>query len=179
MGESVNGRTFGELLASEHRDHFYLMHLSYGTDKNERRRLWEYATTHNIIGLDWETVRRDWVTLSDTERQETSWFWTRQFDLFCREMHVGDYVVILNGIYSVLGIAEITEPRHRFRPELSSYDTNPNSFFDHVRENINWISQHPWDGFPLPEPLTFDGTLDRVTPHSRSPRWRVLTAIDP
>jgi len=175
----VNGRTFGELLASEHKDHFYMMHLSYGKDKTQRKRLWEYAINNRTIGLDWDTVRRNWITLSEIERQETSWFWNRQFDLFCREMHVGDYVVILNGIFSVLGIARITEPRHWFRPNLRSYSTNPCRFFDHVRENVEWIRQYPWDGQALPESLTFDGTLERVTPRSRSPRWRVLTMIDP
>jgi hypothetical protein len=175
----VNGRTFGELLASEHKDHFYMMHLSYGSDKTQRKRLWEYAIHNNTIGLDWETVRRDWDTLSESERQGTSWFWTRQFNLFCKEMRVSDYVVILNGIHSVLGIAKITETKHHFRPELSSYSTNPFRFFDHVREYVTWIKQYPWDGYALSEPLTFDGTLDRVTPRSRSPRWRVLTMIDP
>ena len=176
----MNGRTFGELLASENRDHFYLMHLSYGRYMDQRRRLWELATSDNVIGLDCRSVRRNWATLSEPERQETSQFWARQFELFCTEMHVGDCVVILNGTYSVLGIARITEPRHRYRPELSSRNLeNPSRFFDHVRENVDWVRQYPWEGNILPEPLTFDGTLERVTPRTHSPRWRVLTMIDP
>ena len=175
----MNGKTFGELLASEHKDHFYLMHLSYGLDKKERERLWKYATEGNMIGLDLpDIVKRDWVTLSESERERAGSHWINQFDLFCSEMNVGDYVVILNGTYSVLGIAKITEPKHHFRPNLSN-NTNPCRFFDHVRENVKWVRQYPWDGYVLPERLTFDGTLDRVTPRTRSHRWIVLTMIDP
>lgn len=177
----MNGRTFGELLASEHKDYFYIMHLSYGSDKKERERLWKYATDNNTIGLDWHTIKRKWETpLSKEELENTSQFWIRQFKRFCEEMHVGDYVVILNGTSSVLGIAKITEPNYEYDSNISSYnEANRNRFFDHVRENVEWIVQYSWEGHVLSEPLTFDGTLDRVTPRTRSPRWRVLTMIDP
>jgi len=155
------------------------MHLSYGLNKKERERLWKYATEKNMIGLDLpDIVTRDWVTLSESEREMAGPHWIRQFDRFCNEMHKGDFVVILNGIYSLLGIAKITEPTHHFDPYLSSKE-NPNPFFDHIRENVEWIKKYPWDGCTLPQPLTFDGTLDRATSRSRSPRWRVLTMIDP
>jgi hypothetical protein len=178
LGEIVDGKTLGDLLSSEHKDHFYIMHLSYGSDKNERERLWKYATDKNMIGLDLpDVVTKDWVTLSESERQATPRNWIRQFDLFCREMHVGDYVVILNGIYSVLGIAKITEPRHRFDPTLSGKKNN--GFFDHIREKVDWIKKYPYDGCPLPQPLTFDNTLERVTSRSRSLRWKILAMLDP
>ena len=174
----MSGRTFGELLASEHRDRFYIMHLSYGMDLVERERLWEFATDRNMIGLDLPNiVRRNWTTLSRAERERAGSHWIRQFDLFCQEMDEGDYVVILNGTYAVLGIARITEPVHHYRPELSD-DSNPEIFFDHVRENVEWVRDYPWEGHILPERLTFDGTLERVTPRTQSPRWRVLTILD-
>ena len=42
VGEIVEGRTFGELLSSEHKDYFYIMHLSYGGDKIQRERPWKF-----------------------------------------------------------------------------------------------------------------------------------------
>jgi len=60
--------TFGELLSSEHKDHFYIMHLSYGPDKIQRGRLWKYATVKNTIGLDHHAVKKDWLTFSESER---------------------------------------------------------------------------------------------------------------
>jgi len=174
----VENRTLGDLLSSENKDHFYIMHLSYGMNKSERKRLWKYATDNNMIGLDLPyIVKKDWTTLSDSERQATPQNWIRQFDLFCREMHVGDYVVILNGTRSVLGIAKITEPRHRYNPDLSGNKNN--DFFDHIRENVKWIKKYQYDGCSLPQPLTFDNTIERVTPRTRSLRWKILTAIDP
>ena len=177
----MNGRTFGELLASEHKDHFYMMHLSYGSDKTQRKRLWKYAIANNTIGLDWHTIKRKWeAPLSKEELENTSQFWIRQFKRFCEEMHVGDYVVILNGTYSVLGIAKITEPNYEYDSNISSYnEANPARFFDHFRDKIEWVKQFLWDGCVLSEQLTFDGTLDRVTPRTHSHRWRILTMIDP
>jgi hypothetical protein len=175
----MEGRTFGELLSSEHKDYFYIMHLSYGSDKTQRERLWKCATDKNMIGLDWYEVTRDWVTLSESEQQALSHRgWIRQFNLFCG-MHIGDYVVILNGTFSLLGIARITESRHWFRPNLSSNSENPDRFFDHVREHVAWIKKYPYDGCPLTQQLTFDNTIDIVRSRTRSPRWKVLTAIDP
>jgi hypothetical protein len=174
----MKNRTLGDLLSSENKDYFYIMHLSYGMNKSQRKRLWKYATDNNMIGLDLpDIVDQDWANLSDSERQATPPNWIRQFDLFCREMRVGDYVVILNGTRSVLGIVKITEPRHRYNPDLSG-DIN-NGFFDHIRENVEWIKKYQYDGYPLPQPLTFDNTIERVTPRTRSLRWKILTAIDP
>lgn len=178
----MNGKTFGELLASEHKDYFYMMHLSYRG--KERERLWTYALEKKMIGLDLpDIVTRDWVTLSESERERAGSHWINQFDLFCMseractQMHEGDYVIILNGTYSILGIAKITEPRHQYCRNLSDKN-NPDHFFDHIRM-VTWMKKYPYDGCPLPEKLTFDGTLERVTPRTRSHRWIVLTMIDP
>jgi len=183
IGDSMNGRTFGELLASERMDYFYMMHLSY--NGRDRERLWTYALRERIIGLDLpDIVTRDWVTLSEPDRERAGEHWIRQFDLFCKstrpciQMHEGDYVMILNGTYSLLGIARIAEPRHHYDQNLSDDENNPDPFFDHFRI-VDWIKKYPYDGYHLPEKLTFDGTLERVTPRTRSPRWRVLTNIDP
>jgi hypothetical protein len=173
----LSNKTFGEILASENKDYFYLMHLSYGRDLDQRKRLWEIALSKNMIGLDLpEEVKRNWVNLSVEEQESVGTHWKWQFNRFCNDMHVGDYVVILNGTHSILGIAKVTEPRHLHDRKLSDRK-NPNRFFDHYRQNIYWLLKHQWDGYPLPEKLTFDGTLDKVTPKTRSPRWKVLTAI--
>jgi hypothetical protein len=177
--ESLKKRKFGDLLAAEGKDHFYVMHLSYSRDKTHKKRLWEYASEKNRIGLNCDTVTENWATLSESERKKkTSPRWKAQFNYFCEKIGVGDYVVILNGTYAILGIAKITEPKHRFARRLkSNNESNPNRFFDHVRENVQWKKECPWPGLPLTKRLTFDGTLDRVTPKSRSPRWKVLTRI--
>ena len=135
----MNRRTFGEILTSEHNDHFYIMHLSYGMDKTQRKRLWEYAIDHNAIGLDWHTIKRRWKRpLTKEELEKTSDFWIRQFKLFCEEIHVGDYVVVLNGIYTILGIARITAPDYQYDAEISSYNNaNPTRFFDHTGKMLN------------------------------------------
>lgn len=49
---------FGDLLRSERKDYFYIMHLSYGTNKAERERLWNYAIDKKMIGLDLPDIVR-------------------------------------------------------------------------------------------------------------------------
>jgi hypothetical protein len=181
LGEILDGKTFGEILASEHKDHFYIMHLSYGSNKTHRERLWNYAVSNNLIGLDWYEATRDWVTLTEAEQQSLEHTgWILQFNLFCHDMQIGDYVVILNGTYSLLGVARVLE-RHRFDFNLSSNFGNPdrpNRFFDHIRR-VKWIKTYQYDGCILSQRLTFSNTIAKVTPQTRSPRWKVLTAIDP
>jgi hypothetical protein len=173
----MSNSTFGDLLVSENKNHFYIMHLSYGPDLKERERLWRFALKRNIIGLDLpKIVTKDWINVSQSIRKKAGSHWEKQFDLFCNEMHEGDYAVILNGTYAVLGIAKITQPKHRYYSRFSN-PSNPATFFDHIREGIDWVKTYPWDGLALSEKLTFDGTLDRVTQKTRSPRWRVLTSI--
>ena len=175
IGEIVEGRTFGELLSSEHKDYFYIMHLSYGSDKTQRERPWKYALDkdENMIGLDWCEVTRDWFTLSESEQQALVRDWTRQSNLFCG-IKVGDYVAILNGTFSLLGIAKVTESRNEYDQNLSSDGENP----DHLRK-VKWIKRYQYDGCMISQRLTFSNTLTKVTPQTRSPGWKVLTAIDP
>ena len=156
---------FGDLLSSEKRDYFYIMHLSYGNDEKERKRLWNYATENNIIGLDLpDKVKKDWVTLSELERQVVSNVWTRQFDLFCNEMKTGDYVLALNGQLSLLGIAKIKDPKHRFDKRLTGKEKT--GFFDHIRR-VDWKLKYEYGGIPLSQQLKgFNRTLFKVTPQS-------------
>ena len=171
-------RTFGALLASENKNYFYLMHLSYGQDKKQRKRLWELAIKEKMIGLDIrDSVTKNWVNLSNEEQKSVGQHWEKQFRLFCEQMHRGDYVVVLNGTFSLLGIGRITKSNYRYDRYLSDTE-NRNRFFDHYREDIDWLIKYAWDGQPLSEKLTFDGALVFiVTPKTRSSRWRVLTAL--
>lgn|GEM_PF-1862995 len=173
IGEIVEGRTFGELLSSEHKDYFYIMHLSYGSDKTQRERPWKYALDkdENMIGLDWCEVTRDWFTLSESEQQALVRDWTRQSNLFCG-IKVGDYVAILNGTFSLLGIAKVTESRNEYDQNLSNDSEDPDNFF------VKWIKKYQYDGCILSQRLTLRNTLSKVTPKTRSPGWKALTAID-
>jgi hypothetical protein len=172
IGEFVEGRTFGELLSSEHKDYFYIMHLSYGSDKNQRKRPWKYVIDkeENMIGLDWCEVTRDWFTLSESEQQALVRDWTRDYDLFWG-IKVGDYVAILNGAFSLLGIAKVTDSRNEYDQNFSSDNENP----DHPRK-VKWIKRFQYDGGILSQRLTLRNTLAKVTPKTRSQGWKVLTA---
>jgi hypothetical protein len=178
IGEIVEGRTFGELLSSEHKDYFYIMHLSYGSDKTQRERPWKYDINkdENMIGLDWCEVTRDWFTLSESEQQALVRDWTRDYNLFCG-IKVDDYVAILNGTFSLHGIAKVTGATHEYDQNLESDDENPNCFFDHIRK-VKWIKRYQYDGCILSQRLTLRNTLAKVTPRTRSPGWKVLTTID-
>lgn len=177
VGEFVEGRTFGELLSSEHKDYFYIMHLSYGGDKTQSERPWKFDINkdENMIGLDWCEVTRDWFTLSESEQQALVRFWTRDYDLFCG-IKVGDYVAILNGTFSLHGIAKVTGSRHEYYKKFSSDGENHDRVFDHVRM-VEWIKKYPYDGYILSQRLTLRNTIAKVTPKTRSPGWKVLTAI--
>ena len=165
------------MLVEENKDHFFLMHLSYGRDKPQRKRLWEYALKNHVIGLDQKTVTENWTTLNKSKRNKTNRYWKGQFNNFCEKMDKGDYVVILNGISSILGIAKVTEKNHRYIRSLRGFnESNPNRFFDHIR-TVKWILQYPWSGQPLSQVLVFNGTLNRVWPASPTQRWKVLTKL--
>lgn len=67
---------FGELLKSEKKNYFYIMHLSYGGDKKDQERLWNYALENNLIGLDSpKLVKADWATLSEEEKSVVKLTW--------------------------------------------------------------------------------------------------------
>lgn len=166
---------FGELLQSKKKSHFYLMHLSYGYDLKERERLWNYAVRENLIGLDLpDKVQTDWNNLTETEKKAVGRFWVRQFNLFCNEMIIGDYVVVANGHLYLLGIAKVTEQKYYFDRKLSG--TEKTGFFDHIRK-VKWIMVHDYEGLPFSQQLKgFNGTILKVTPESRY--WDTLTGLD-
>lgn len=159
-----------DLLSIKKRDYFYIMHLSY--DGRQRRRLWNYAREGNLIGLSHGDVNDDWnkvqkfVAVSDT--------WRRQFDTFCNRMVVDDIVLVLHGWFSLLGIAEVSKPRHRYDERLSM---GVEPFFDHVRE-VRWIRRFEYDNrLALPEPLEgFNNTLSIVDPTKKY--WPILINLD-
>ena len=153
-----------ELLQSKKKDYFYLMHLSYGRDLEERKRLWNFAVKENLIGLDLpDLVEADWNTLTVEKQKEVGRFWFRQFNLFCNDMSVGDYVVVVNGQLYLLGIATV-EGKHYFDKRLTGMSKT--GFFDHIRK-VKWIVSHKYEGVVLPERLGgFNGTILKITPHS-------------
>lgn len=164
------------MLLAQGRNFFYIMHLSYGGARGERKRLWNYAKENNVIGLDYpDTVRDDWVKVRESVKRLLPNIWVRQFDMFCSQMHVGDIVVVLNGWNSLLGVAEITEPRHKFDVRLSG--TEASGFFDHIRQ-VKWIRKREYiNRLTLPQPIKgFNNTLSRVAPESQ--RWSILTDLD-
>jgi len=115
------------------------MHLSYGLDKTQRERLWEYTSKNHIIGLEHKAVKENLGFSFQIKKKKPKAFWKGQFNNFCEKMEAGDYVVILNGTSSILGIAKITEPKHRYVSSLSSHnESNPDRFFNHVRRNVEW-----------------------------------------
>jgi hypothetical protein len=58
----------GKLLPRIGRNYFYLMHLSYGGE--DRAELWDYAYRNNLIGLDYEGVDEDWLTIPESNRNK-------------------------------------------------------------------------------------------------------------
>jgi hypothetical protein len=160
------------LLSEKEKEYFYIMHLSY--NGRERERLWNHAKEKNLIGLDYpDVVTDDWIKVREAAKGSLPKIWVRQFDIFCKEMRVGDIVLVLNGWDSLLGIAEITGRRHRYDKKLSDKGT----FFDHVRE-VQWIRKYEYtDRLTLPQPIKgFNNTLFKVKPYTR--RWLILMNLN-
>jgi predicted Mrr-cat superfamily restriction endonuclease len=162
---------FGELLRSEKKNCFYLMHLSYGGDKKDQQRLWNYALENNLIGLDSpKLIKANWTTLSEEEKSVVSSTWKRQFNIFCFDMKSGDYVVVLNGVSHLLGIGKVSAP-HKFNYSLS------HNFFNHTRK-VGWKLKYDYEKrLLLPQPLKgFNNTLSKVTKDSS--RWSLLEKVE-
>lgn len=165
----------GQLLKD--RDFFYLMHLSYGTGReDDREEHWNYARRNELIGLDKSEVDRDWNKLSESRKKSIrSRFpnWFGHFEVFCNEMQKGDLVVVVNGMKSILGVGIILDRRYYYRKELSQKAI----FFDHVRK-IRWSLAKKYDErIFLPKQLRgFRRTLVKV--EKGSPFWKKLRNVD-
>jgi len=159
-----------DLLSEKGRDYFYIMHLSY--DGRERERLWNYAKEKNLIGLSHRDVNDDWNKVQKFVK--VSDIWRRQFDMFCNAMIVGDVVLVLSGWMSLLGIAEVSKPRHQYDEDLS---LGVEPFFDHYRK-VRWIRKLEYtDRLTIPEPIEgFNNTLSKVKYHTH--RWSILTNLN-
>jgi len=158
--------------------YFYLMHLSYGTGReDDREEHWNYARENKLIGLDLpDDVPKNWNDMSDSEKQSLRRrrpMWYKQFELFCNEMKKDDLVVVVNGWDSLLGIGKVSQPKYNYCKILSETRT----FFDHVR-NIKWeMAQNYHKRIPLPVRLNgFNNTLLKVKVNTRF--WMILSNID-
>jgi len=163
--------TLATLLSERGRDYFYIMHLSYNGQRREE--LWSYARANRMIGLDAPRIVRDsWTNVRESAERHLGPTWVRQFDTFCNEMLVGDLVLALNGWDSLLGVAEIIEPKHIYDRTLSDTET----FFDHIRR-VKWIRQYEYNRRRmLPEPLRgFNNTLSKI--NLGSSRWQMLVNL--
>jgi hypothetical protein len=161
--------TLGNLLSELHMDHFYIMHLSY--EGKEKERLWKYARKNSLIGLSNSLVTNHWLKVENQVRSRLQRVWIHQFDLFCKDMELGDIVLVLNGCTRLLGVAQTRENDARFSSRFS------NSFFDHVRY-IDWIITYDFDKADLlPHRLDgFSNTLCRVDKDKRY--WKELTSVN-
>jgi len=163
---------FGDLLANSEKEYFFIMHLSY--DGTNKRNLWNYAKNNSLIGLDQpKIVKNDWVKVRETLKGTMGKGWVRQFDLFCTKIKKDDFVLVLNGLTSVLGIAQVEESKHSYDRNLSQ----TKEFFDHVRR-VQWVKAQEFSNpMFLKEPMYgFCNTLQKVT--RDSPRWSVITDLD-
>jgi len=169
----LNLETF---LAENLKNYFYIMHLSY--NGRERERLWKYAKEEELIGLDHPgKVYDDWKELRSEIIRDKRLppIWIKQFDTICYQMKKGDIVVILEGWHSWLGIAEVTDDCHNYRPDINNKN-NPRGFFDHIR-NVRWRVAHEYGKQPgLPNHVIgFNNTLYRVEKGTN--RWKLLATI--
>jgi len=161
-----------EFLSKINKDYFYIMHLSYNGSK--KIDLWNYAKENRLIGLDApRIVTDDWEKIRESAKYRLPKIWVRQFDLFCREMQIGDIVLILDGWHSLLGVAEIACGSHSYKKALSAR----HEFFDHVRD-VNWVVKFNYDkSLPLPRRLYgFNNTLSRAELDTE--RWNDIVQLE-
>jgi len=160
--------TLGTLLSELNRNHFYIMHLSY--EGNERERLWNYARRNHLIGLSNSRVPNYWPSVEDQVRDQLDGVWIHQFDLFCKDMELGDIVLMLDGCSRLLGVAKVIENAARYSRRFSR------AFFNHVRY-VDWIITYDFDNAAiLPYSLNkFTNTLSRVDEEKRY--WKELTPV--
>jgi hypothetical protein len=162
----VLSSTLEALLAQIAKDHFYLMHLCYGHDISSRQPLWEYASRHGLIGLDYgdPNVDKKWDKFPGSEKKRLTSKWRRQFDLFST-MEKGDCVVIMSGKTHLLGVGLVRDP-YVFKARLRS------KFFRHIRP-VKWLIRYRWrDRLPF-RVSAFLNTLIYVDENSSY--WKVVS----
>jgi len=157
------------------REHFYIMHLSYGINYR-RKELWNYARQKKIIGLDHRDVPGDWPRVKEEVKDDLSDIWVDQFDMLCenmssRSMDNGDIVVVMAGLDHVLGIGKVIGP-HRY--DITYRDRQ--LFFDHVRP-VEWIIEYDYEKREkIPPVRGFNNTLCRI--EKGQERWLLFSNLD-
>lgn len=160
------------------RNYFYIMHLNYGDvfDHSEclhnREMLWKYARENKKIGLNHDFVEGSWYNESIRETaiaKGLPTIWSNQFDIFYNSMIKHDIVVILAGLDSILGVAEVKDEEPNYNPESEE------NFFPHTRK-VCWIHEYTFGNrHMIPSVIGFVNTINRVEPDTE--RWRSLTAV--
>ncbi len=158
------------------RDHFYIMHLSYGNEGKRTiptiERLWNIAKKKNRIGLSHYLVEGFWNDEGVPELALTKGLppkWRSQFDIFYNQMGKHDIVVILSGQDSILGVAKVTEEKPKYDLKLEG------KFFSHYRE-ISWERDYDFDERLMITPVKgFVNSLDRVKQGTE--RWANLMTV--
>ncbi len=150
------------------------MQLRYGRDPSEptRRRLWEFARTNNLIGLDYTrhpNANLSWEDFPPSQKGLLSAWWRHQFDLFY-SIQKNDCVVVLDGQTKLLGVGIAISPCE-FRSEQTG-------FFRHVI-TVDWLQAFEWDKrLRLPLQLWFGGfrnTIQKIDKNSGY--WRVADFV--
>lgn len=157
-----------ELLSELNRSHFYIMHLSY--EGEDKERLWNYARKNSIVGLSNSHVTGYWLDVENWARDRLDGTWIYQFDVFCKDMELGDIILVLDGCSRLLGVGQVKENDARFSKRFSKV------FFDHVRY-VNWLITYDFDkSAPLPNPLDrFTNTLREVEKGKKY--WKELAPL--
>jgi len=165
--------TISELLEILGKNRFYIMHLNYSHRKNEEE-LWNFASAKRLIGLQHRKVDSDWMKIRTKNIKGLTKDWRTQFNYLCEginanSMENGDIVLVLCGMDSLVGVAEIIGD-HKFRPYLADV------FFDHVRR-VRWIKAYTYeDKLNIPDVEGFSRTLTIVKKGSN--RWSKLGEIN-
>jgi hypothetical protein len=170
---------FEDLISGKGR--FYLMHLSYGVNRN-REPLWKFARQKKMIGLDHSAVRGDFPLIQDqvkqaVARKEISCVWVRQFEMLCENMsplsmNNGDIVVVMAGKDFILGIGRVTGP-HKYHPSYRLTD----QFFDHVRP-VEWVLEYDYEKSKnIPRINKFQRTLMCIEKDKDRPLWEYFSKL--
>lgn len=168
------------------KDYFYIMHLSYSRGRDVER-LWNYAKKHSVIGLDYvQYVPRKWSTISESEKERLGREhpkWMTQFKIFCEQMGKDETVLVLDGMFWLLGVAKTIKDYYRYDENLSETSVLKHGygepFFDHIRD-VEWEKACDYSKrTKMPEPIWgFSNTLARVLRDSNSRRWSILTELE-